>query len=148
MIDAGEELADVHLKNEGVPSREALAALERPVCTLAEAVGEGIGRKGPVQDRLDEVAEGVVDHPVPEGRGADQPALGLVDEKAPEGTRLIAGRVELLLEGEEVFFEAVLEGGHVGSPALAGRGLLVRGEEILPGDQSLEHAGKAPRARG
>ena len=82
MIDAGKELADVALQHIGVVPRQLLRAIQGAVRALTEAVGVRIGDKCAFEDGLDEVTERMMDYPVAEGCGGDQPTLGLVNVEA------------------------------------------------------------------
>ena len=53
-----------------------------PVGALAHPIGVGVFDEAALEGRLDQLAEGMMHHPIPKGRGRNQAALGLVDGEA------------------------------------------------------------------
>lgn len=66
MVDAGKKLADVELQDVLKAARVAVEPQHRRVRALARPAGVGIKDHGAVEDRHDDRAQGVLDHP---GRG-------------------------------------------------------------------------------
>jgi hypothetical protein len=113
-----------------------LEPVQRTVGAPAHAVGEGIGNETPLEHRLDDLAERVVNHPVAERRGGAETALRFVDEEAGVGAGAIAPGAKFLLEGEEVLLQAVLKRGDAGVAAFAARGIVPRAEQVGPSANS------------
>ncbi len=82
VVDAGKELAHIALQDIGVAAGKLLGAVQGAVGAFADPVGVRISDEAALEDRLDQVAQGVVDDPVAERGGRDQAALGFVDIKA------------------------------------------------------------------
>ena len=135
MIDAGEKLPQVALQHRGVAARQLLHTLQGAVRALAEASGVGVSDEGTLEDRLDEVAQGMVHHAVAERCGGDEAALGFVDEEVRVGAWTIRVGAQGVLERQQVFFQTVFKGGHACLVALAAAGALVGEEEVVPGGQ-------------
>ena len=64
---------------------QTAAGGHRPVRALADAVGVAVGDEAALEERLDDVAQRVVDHPIAKGRGADLAPFRLVDGKVHVG---------------------------------------------------------------
>ena len=79
---AGKNWTHVALQHIAEAAGELLAAVQGAVGALAHPVGIAVVDEAALEDRLDDVAQGMVHHPVAKGRGADQPPLGLVDVEA------------------------------------------------------------------
>src|SRR5512135_1179759 len=109
MIDAGKELADVALENVAVASQIMLEPVHSRMGALAPAAGIGVLDESALEERLDDIAQGVMDHPVAVGRGADQPLLGLVDVERPVGTWAICLLDEFALEPQQLPFQLEVE---------------------------------------
>lgn len=83
------KLTHVALEHVAVTACELLAAVQRTVGALTYPVGIGIDNEGSLEDRLNDVAEGVMDNPVTEWGSGDETALGLVDVKRDVGTETV-----------------------------------------------------------
>ncbi len=79
----------VALENVRKAARVLLRPVERPVGALADPVGVGIGDEAALEERLDDVAQRVVDDPVAERGGGDQSPFGLVDVEGVVATGLV-----------------------------------------------------------
>lgn len=156
MVDAREELAEVELEDVGKPPAELLTAVQRSVGPLAAPVGIAVGNEPFFENRLDHVEQSMVDDPVAEGRGADQPALRLMNVEACVSSGQVGLSDEIPTQRRQVVFEAVLKGGDVRLPPLAAGGVAEGAEEIRPGGQLLKQGVEvksappqgAPRGRG
>ena len=73
----------------GILAGEFLGAVERGVRAFANAAGIRVVNEAALEDRLDDVAQCVVDHAIAEGRGRDQARLGIVDAEV----EILAGPV-------------------------------------------------------
>ena len=65
--------------------------------TLAQPVGVTLGHEAALEHGFDDVAQGMVDHPVTEGCGADQPTFGFVNGETGIGSRPVTALPQLLL---------------------------------------------------
>ena len=79
MVDGGKVALDVEFEDVGVALRPALVAVHGGVGALAVAAGVGVVDEGAVQRRFDHVHHGVMDHPVAERGGGDQPGFAFVE---------------------------------------------------------------------
>ncbi len=75
MVDGGKELAHVQRQDVGVAAQVVRAAVEGAVRTLALAVGVGVVDEAALEERLDDVDQGVVYNAIAERGGGDQAAL-------------------------------------------------------------------------
>ena len=89
---------DMPVQHIAIAARKTLAAVQRPVAAFSHSIGIGMGYEAALEERLDEIAQRVVDHPVAEGRGRDQPAFGFVDIKTGIGTGMIRKGFKFNLE--------------------------------------------------
>ena len=135
VVDRREELLDVALQDVAVAAGERRAAVEGAVRALADAVGVAVGDEAALEDRLDEVAQRVVDDAVAERRGGNQAALGFVDVERDVRAGAVSVREQLFLKLEEVVFQAVLEGRHVRVAALAFGGAAIGEQQVVPGTE-------------
>jgi hypothetical protein len=140
VVDAWKELAEVELEDKREPARELLAMIERSVGSLASSIREALRNEAALEERLDEVAEGVMDDSVAERCRADQAALGLVDEEAAVASGSVRPFAQLGLQCNQVIFEAMLEGSHIGVAPLASARLAPGEEEVSPRGESLEQS--------
>jgi hypothetical protein len=138
-IEAGEELPDVTLQEVPVAAGKTLGTVQGAVGALANPVGIGVWDEQPLEDRLDQIAQSMVHHPIAEGGGRDQAPLGLVNVEAGILPRLVGKRAQLLLQLDELIFQAIFESRHVGVAALAFTGAPVGQQEIVPGTQLCIH---------
>ena len=70
------KLANITGQGVAMAPRPTLAGVQGPVGALADPNGVGVVDKAALEGRLDQLAEGVVHHPVAERRSGDQPRLG------------------------------------------------------------------------
>lgn len=103
----------------------------------ALAAGEALGQKARLEDRLDDVAQSVVDHPVPEARRLHLPHLGVAHRELPVGAVAVGPGLKLLLQEQQLPLPAVGELGAVRAQPLA-LGRLAEGRvQVLEGDDPL-----------
>jgi hypothetical protein len=137
VVDTRKELTDISLESILVPAGIELGAVQGAVGTLANAIGVAIRQEGPLKHRLDNVAQGMVDHPVAKRRGADEAALGFVDVKANIRAWAVAALGQLGPERHQIFFEPMFEPRHIGAAPFATAGLAIGEEEVIPGGNSF-----------
>ena len=89
MVDGREKLADITLQHVRVAPGKFLRAIDCAVGALANPVGIAVMDEAPLPDRLDHLAQGMVDHPVSKRRSGDQAALRLMDVEAVVLPRLV-----------------------------------------------------------
>ncbi len=94
MIDIGEVAADVGLKDVGGLAGEVGEAFQGAVGAVADAVGVGVGDEAALEDGLNNIAKGVMNHSVAVGCGGDPAWFWVVDFKV----EIVAGLVGLSLE--------------------------------------------------
>lgn len=138
MIEAWKELPEITRKRIAETSAEVLEAVQRAVGALADAVRKGIRDEAPFEGRLNGVAERMVHHPVAEGRGGDEPTLRLVDEETGVGPWKVGAGLEFGPKREEIFFQPVLESGHVAVAALSASGVTPGVEQVGPGTELVK----------
>ena len=81
MIQRGEVLDDIHAQHVAIAPGELLQPVDGPVRAFADPVGVAVGDEARLEQRLDDVAQRMVHHPIAKGRGADLAAFRLVDGK-------------------------------------------------------------------
>ncbi len=79
MIDRGEEANDVGAKAIPVAAHELMCPFQRRMGSLALPACIRIVKETPFEERLQDPDDSVVDDPVTERRGRDQPGLRDVD---------------------------------------------------------------------
>ena len=132
VVDGGEELLHVAREHVAVTAGELLAAVQRGVGALADAVGVAVVDEAALEDGFDHVAQGVVHHAVAEGRCADEAALGFVDEEAGVAAGPVAVLDQLRLDRQQVLAGVLLEGGGRPVAALAFARLAPGQQQVLP----------------
>src|SRR5262245_31482058 len=115
MVDRWKILADVTLEHVAEAPRELLAAADRGMGPLSGSTGVGIKDERPLEDRLQDVAQRVMDDPVAIRGRADQAGLRLADRERSEGARAIRLAGELLVEGPELSLQVEFETEDVGA---------------------------------
>ncbi len=80
--------------------------------TLATAAGVAVGNRPALKVRFQHGAEGVMDNPVTERRGADSPTLGVAHLEGEEGAGLVSPRGQSVLKRKQFVFQVKLEAGH------------------------------------
>ncbi len=89
MVDAGEKLADIAFEKIAMTAGEVPNPPDGGMGSLAAAAGVAVGNRPALKVWFQHGAEGVVDNPVTERRGADGPALGVAHLEGEEGTGLV-----------------------------------------------------------
>lgn len=139
IIDAREELPHVARPHVLEPPRELLASVERAMRALTDAIRVRVKDEAALEDRLDEVAQGVVHDTIAKRRGADEPAFGFVDVKAFVGPGAIGLGAQLVLQFKKMVFQTMLECGDIRQAAFATTGFLISEKEVVPGGELVEH---------
>ena len=85
---------NIQPQHVAVTSGKLLERVQRGVCAFAGAVGIAVRDKPRIKDGFNQVAEGMMHHPVGEWRGADFTAFGFVDEEV----RVRAGAITLIAQ--------------------------------------------------
>jgi hypothetical protein len=116
-----------------MPSREEREPVERGMRALAPPAGEGIGDDPPVEDGFENVQQGMVNDPVPVGRGRDRAGLGVADPEGPAISRAIRTRFQFLQKFDQMRLQVELERRDVRPSSLSPPGLPVGFEEIREG---------------
>src|SRR5262249_28343022 len=116
--------------------RVLLAAADRGMGSLSGSTGVGIKDERSLEDRLQDVAQRVMDDPVAIRGRADQAGLGLADRERSGGARAIRLSRQLVVESPESAFQVVFEPEDVGAkpfpaPRLPGGSPQVRKRDDL-----------------
>jgi hypothetical protein len=122
---------EVALQHVRKAARQLLRAIQRGVRPLADAAGVRVVDKAPLENWLDDLAEGVMHQAVTERRGRNQTRLGIVDVKIVVRPRTIRLRLQFYLQCEQIFFQVVLECRDVGVFAFAARSVFERKPQIF-----------------
>ncbi len=133
MVDRWKKLADIQRQHILEATHILGATVKRGVRAFTHAVGIGIEDELPLEERPDDVHQGVMRHPIAEGRGRDQPALRLVDGEAGIGAGPVAAVAQLGLQRQHVGFQVIFERGHGRPAALAAPGLAERQQQVGEG---------------
>ena len=129
-------------------------ARDGPVRPLRHAVRVAVVDEAALEDRLADLAEGVVYHAVAERRGGDEPVLGVehLDDRVAPGP--VPTRREFPFEAEDLRLQVREEGGHAGFGPLPLRRAQSRRPERGEGGDRLKqvagsggHGGSSSRRR-
>jgi len=153
MRDAVKVLAHVQLQVPEMAARVVPGTLNTGMQALALAAGIAVVDLTPLEHRLTDVDDGVVQHPLPEWRRTDKPLLRVVDSETVVVAEMDVPRNEFVPQGIQFVVQARPERLHVRSAILAAPGPPERQAEILRlGDAFVEipgasHAGVSPGFR-
>lgn len=114
MIDRGEELHDICLQHVGIAAGKLGAAIQGGMSTFAGAAGVGIMDEAGFPDGFNDMAQGMMHHPIPEGGGADAAGFAIVEVKMAVAAGLILLGAQLFLQGEQFPIQVGFKGGHIG----------------------------------
>ncbi len=104
-------------------SGQCLQPVHGAMGPLSVPVGVAVGNEAALEQRLHQVAQRMVDHPVGEGRGTDPPALRLGDLEVDIGVGPPASVEQFGLQRQQAVCRLVLEGRRSRCSPLAPRGL-------------------------
>ena len=96
------------------------------------AAGVGIVDERRLEDRLDDVADGVMHNPVAEGGGGDGAGLRVVNPERAVRAGLPTSFPQLLLQPKQVLLPVQLEGRHVRLRPFALARFVVGAHEVVP----------------
>ncbi len=119
VIDRRKVAIDVAAQHLAEAVSEALVAGDGPVGPLAQAVGVAVVDEALLEERPDDGAQGVVDHPVGKGRGGDVSGLGVVNRDLDIAARAPGPRLEVSLQSEQLRLQPGHEGRRPGFRPLA-----------------------------
>ena len=102
MVDAMKILGHIDFQIIVVPPEKLLCASDGTVSPLFFSRGIGVMDEGRLEYRFENIDQGMVDHPIPEGGHADQPLLGVVDSEISIGSRLVATAHQFSLDLKEL----------------------------------------------
>ena len=91
-------LDNVHAQDVGIAPGEGLQCVYSAVRAFVFAVGVAMGNKAPFKYRFDDIAQGVMHHPVGKRRGADLSTFGFLDDKVGIGAGLVGLVTEFVLQ--------------------------------------------------
>jgi hypothetical protein len=131
MVDALEIFPDIALQNVRVFSRKLRVSVYGFMGPLIFPAGIGVEDKGPVKYRLDDIAQGMVNDPIPVGRRADQPHLRVIYKKIPVSAVPVGFSDQFPLQPEQFFFQVQLEPGGLFLEPFAPAGLPGCTQKIL-----------------
>ena len=132
MVDGGKELLDIALQHIAMAAGEVLAAVQRPMGAFAHAVGVGVVDEAALEERLHNIAERMVHHPITKGRGRNQPPLGFVDGEAGIGAGAIGFFGQFGLDLQQILRRIHLEACRRRAAALALAGLAPGPQQVFP----------------
>ena len=110
---------------------KVLAAIQGGVRAFSYPAGIGVIDEPPLEDRFDDVAQGVVHHPIPKRRGGNQAGLGVVNAEVAVFAGTVGLGFEFVLELKQFVLQVELEGRHVPFAALAFGGFFGRLVEVF-----------------
>jgi hypothetical protein len=134
----------VRVERETVRHRpgELSHALHGRERSLAPATCERVRDERRVEERLDDAADGVVDHPAAERRGNDAARLRVADLEDPVRAEPVRSVRQLGPDAVQLRFEAEGQPLHPRLAALAAARIVPRGKKVLErGDRLEEMAG-------
>lgn len=109
-MNAGEVAADVALQDIFVFANALTVVTQCAVSAFIFSVGVAVVDEGALKNRLDDLAEGVVDNSIAVGCGGNNSRFGFVNLKVVVFAGLVCFLLELSLEFQEIVFETVVEG--------------------------------------
>jgi len=119
VVNRWEKLSHIALQNVTITPRKMLTAIQRAMRPFAFAIGVRIENERPLENRFDDVAQGVMHDAVTERRGGNQSTFRFVNVE----TGVRAGSIGLIqqfaLQRDEIVFQPVLERGGGRAPAFA-----------------------------
>ncbi len=130
MVDTRKILLDVALQNVTMRSCQANESSERPVRAVALAIRVRVVDEGSLKDRLNYIANGVVDDPVTEWCGGNYPSFGLEDLECPVFSRTVRPSFKLAPESYKVIAQSRVECENI-VPETLSSGRLARGAEQI-----------------
>jgi len=119
VVNAGEVLFDVAFQHIFVGMHKLGEPIHGGMSSLAFTTGVGIMDKNALENRLDDIAKGVMHDAVSERRGTNHAGFGVVDSEGAVSARTIRLGLEFLLKREEFCFDAVVKCLHPGVSAFA-----------------------------
>ena len=114
VVDGREVAVDVAAEHVPEAVAELLVAGDGPVRPLPDAVRVAVVDEAPLEDRLADLAEGVVHDPVAERRGRDEPVLRVEHLDDRVTPRPVHAAREFAFEAEDLSLEVREEGGDAG----------------------------------
>jgi hypothetical protein len=99
---------------------------------FADPVGITIGHETTFENGLDQVTECVMDYPIPERGGADQPPFGVMDVETRIVLWLVTAFPQFTAQHHQIVFQPVFKGGDFGAAAFASAGASESQEQVLP----------------
>jgi len=130
MVNGGEELAHIKVHDETMPSQVICAAIQGGMRAFALAVGVTVEDELALEERLDDVHQGVMHHAVAEGGSADEPAFWGLDVEIVIRAGAIDFAAQFFLQLEQVALQVIFESRHSRLMTLAARCYLVSPPQI------------------
>ena len=130
--------ADVAHQHVAEAPRELLHAPHGCVGALAPPTREGIADQAALEDWVQNGADCVMHHAVPEVRGTNLASLGLSNDKGAVRTHPVAAGLQLLLQSQQVRFQMEDEAGDRDAVPLPAPRPMGGGQEIAVLDHSFE----------
>lgn len=109
MVNGGKKLFYIALQHILKPPHELGAAIQRLMSALAHPVGVTVVDELAFVDGHDHVAQSMVHHPIPEGRGADFASFGFMHRKMPIATGLVTLGFQFMTKGCHFFIQVALK---------------------------------------
>ena len=134
MIDGWEVPDDIDAQDVAISPGEELQPVDGFVSPFADPIGIRVGDEPALEDRLDHVAEGVMNNAVGERRGADLSLLGIMDHEVDVAAGLVAEVGQLILQLQEPVGDLMLEPGGGRFAAFAPGRQPVGQQEVRPVD--------------
>ena len=131
MVQAGVELPHITLQHVAVGVHQLAAALPRRSGALAHLTGEAPGYEPPFEQRLHEVTQRVMHHPVSKRRCGDHPPLGFMNLKEPVCAWRPDTAPQLITQPHHLTLPPLPPSLHIRSAALAPPGLFCGKEEVF-----------------
>ncbi len=132
MVNTRKELTDIELQNIRVTAGKRLTTVDSPMRAFANTIGIGVRNKTKLENRLYDITQCMMNHPISERSCADQTSFRIMNVKISVGARLIGLVLELRLQHEKIFFQPVFKRSHSRFAALAFGGLFVGEQQIVP----------------
>ncbi len=135
MIDGGKKLANIGLPNVGKAARELLTPVDGEMSAAAGPAGVGIRDKDPLEDRFEDLDEGMVHHAVAIRCGTDPSLFGLEDAELSVGPRSVEAVDEFALQSQKFGLKVEFEACDGRDRSFAAAGCPGRRPEIVEADK-------------
>ena len=125
-------MTDVALKDIPVSPSEFLTTIERPVSSFPNTVGIRVMNEDVFKHRFDDIAKGMVHHPIAERGCGDEAPFRFMDMETCIGAGAIPLFEQLTPQGIKIILKTVFEQRHIRAPSFPFTCQTVSKQKIIP----------------